>query len=102
MNPLALLKVAPTWVWWLVAAGALVAWHLADVRRHEQRGQAAGRAEVQAKWDAETVRRQAAALEAERMARAEDQRRQAAMLENAHETQRIAARNRADARYAAA
>ncbi len=95
---LAALKLISPRVWLGIAIAAAIAaavaggLYLVDARAEKR-----GRAAVHAMWNAEKVAQQQAALKAQAAARAEEQRRVAAVQEIAHETQRIAARNRADA-----
>jgi Protein of unknown function (DUF2514) len=81
----------------MVAIGAVYAGHLVDISKHEKVARAAGRAEVQQRWDAAEKVRAVVAEEAEAEARAEETRRTAAIKEVNDEAQRMVARARIDA-----
>jgi len=85
---------------WLAAvglAGALYGAHAWDRNRAASAAHAAGAAEVMARWRAEKIEAQRAAIEAEQGARAEEQRRAAAQREADDAAQRQLAAARADA-----
>jgi hypothetical protein len=106
MNPLALIAALSPRAFWAAGlallAAAVWAGHVIDVHRHEKKAYADGMAEVQGRWTAAELVRAQVAAKAEAAARAEEQRRTIAMKENADETQRLAARDRAAAAGAAA
>ena len=94
-----LLRLMPSWAWGavlgLAIAAGLTLWHVDQVRA----ARLAGRAEVQARWDAERAQLEAAAKAAQAANQAETQRRIVDQQEISNEAQRQSAlaRSHADA-----
>lgn len=92
--------LVPAGAWLAVAAavaGAVVWWHLARVADARD----AGRAEVQARWDAQRAAHAEVAASAAHAARAEERRREAALRKEMDDALQAVARARADADRAA-